>query len=386
MRVLMVHNRYLETGGEDGSHAADVALLRDRGDHVDEWVEDNRRVAELGLLRAAGRTIWSEETRRAIRRRLTDVRYDLVWVQNFFPLVSPAVYWAARSVGVPLIQTIHNYRFLCVNALLYRNGAPCEDCVGKVPWRGVIHRCYRGSAAASATVATMLATHRLAGSWNQVDAFVALTEFAREKLVQGGLPEHRILVRSGFARDPGVGPGGTGALFVGRLSSEKGVELLLEAWKIVGDIPLRIVGTGPLEGEVRRRARDLPSVEVLGSRSSEEVLGLMKTSAALVVPSRTYEGFPRVIIEAYAVGLPVVAPDFGGMAAIVSDGVTGFHFRPLDVADLARAVRVAFADPAKLAGLRPDARRRFESDYTEERSYQTFLRIASFARTEAASR
>lgn len=380
LKILVVHNRYLIRGGEDVGFETDARLLRERGHTVDEYVADNRRVAELGRLRSGFRTIWSPESYGTIRRRLREGRYDCVHVHNFFPLISPAVYHAARAEGVPVVQTLHNFRLLCPGATFFREGRICEECLGKaVPWPGVVHRCYRGSRFGTAAVAGMLSTHRALGTWRAaVDAYIVFTEFHRRKFIEGGLPADRIFVRPNMVHpDPGVGRHtGDYALYVGRLSEEKGIEVLCEAWRLIGgEIPLKIVGDGPLSDRVVELAEDLPGVTYLGRQSQDAVLELMREARCLVFPSVWYEGMPLTILEAYAVGLPVIAPDLGVMSTLVEDGRTGLHFEPSSASSLAERIREVWTDRELAARLSSGARQAFERNHTSERNYEALMSI-----------
>jgi glycosyltransferase involved in cell wall biosynthesis len=328
----------------------------------------------------AGATFWNKAAYRELRSLFRREKPQVVHFHNTFPLVSPAAYYAARAEGVSVVQTLHNYRLLCPNALFFRGGSVCEDCLGRfVPWPGVVHRCYRGSFAASSAVVSMLTVHRALGTWSHmVDVYIALTEFAKRKFIEAGLPAEKIVVKPNFVYpDPGVGEGKGGyALFVGRLSTEKGLDTLLAAWERVGEkLPLRIVGDGPLTGKVSEAARRLKGVEWLGRRPREEVLALMKDASFLIFPSVCYEGFPMTIAEAYAVGLPVLASNLGGMSSLVDSGRTGFHFRPGDPEDLVAKVEWALSHPEELAAMRKESRAEYEAKYTAERNYQVLIDI-----------
>jgi len=387
MRILSVHNRYLIGGGEDNSTAAEIALLERHGHTVESYTENNERVAELGVARTAMRTIWSQETYRAVRRLLRAGRFDVMSCQNTFPLISPSVYYAAQAEGVPVVQTLRNYRLLCPNAYFFRDDQSCESCMGKLfPWPGVRHACYRGSKAGSLVLASMLTTHRLLGTYReQVDVYVALTEFARRKFIEGGLPAAKITVKPNFVDpDPGPGPGeGDFVLFVGRLSEEKGLSTLLAAWRSLGaPVPLKIAGEGPLQGLVERAVAEHPAIEYLGRRSGSEVFDLMGEARALVFPSQWYEGMPRTILEAFAKGTPVLATRLGSMETLVEHGRTGRHFAPGDPADLARQVEWMLAHPTEWQAMRTEARRAFEAQFTAEANYRRTMEI--FERAIAA--
>lgn len=372
--------------------AAEGDLLEAHGHRVFRYTRHNDRVAEMGRPALAGATVWNGAVYRDLRALIRRKRPHVAHFHNTFPLISPAAYHAARAEGVTVVQTLHNYRLLCPNALFFREGRACEDCLGKtLPWPGVVHACYRGSRPSSGAVAAMLATHRAVGTWTQaVDAYIALTEFARQKFVQGGLPAHRVVVKPNFVgSDPGVGEGGGYALFVGRLSKEKGVGTLLASWqRLQGKVPLKIVGDGPLAPEVAKAAERLGGVEWLGRQAKDRVITLMKAAQSLVFPSVWYEGFPMVIAEAYAVGLPVIASDLGSMSSLIEHGRTGLRFRPGDPEDLAAQVEWASEHPAELERMRRGARAEFEAKYDAERNYQMLTGIyrTAVGRAEAQAR
>jgi glycosyltransferase involved in cell wall biosynthesis len=371
-RVAMFHNEYAMPGGEDESVAMDTALLRERGIEVVPYRASNRELLEgprtgaaLALLRSHFNRRVHEQVARFCRERKPDVAH----VQNFWFALSPSVHAACHDAGVATVQTLRNYRLLCVNGMLMRRGGPCEECVGKLPWRGVAHACYQGSRPLSALVARMIAHNRRRGTWeHDVDAFVALTEFARGRYLAGGLPADRIVVRPNSVGDPGpVRAPGRGAVFVGRLSPDKGVDLLLRAWQALPEVPLTIVGDGPQRREAESAASGSPRIRVLGQLSHAQSLDEIGRAALLVMASRWYEGFPRVIVEAFAFGRPVVVPRIGSMAGLVRDGVTGFAYDPGSSEALARSVRrVLEQPPAGLLAMSRAARAEYDSLYAPE--------------------
>jgi glycosyltransferase involved in cell wall biosynthesis len=380
MNILVAHNFYQQPGGEDQCVAAEVATLRAHGHEVTQYCLHNDSIHGMNRIRLASRTIWNHSAYRELRKLLRTHRVQIAHFHNTFPLISPAAYYAARAENVRVVQTLHNYRLLCANGLLLRDGEICEDCLGKlVPWPGIVHKCYRGSRAASTTVATMLATHRVLGTWwKAVDVYVALTEIGRRKLIDGGLPADKITVKPNCAYpDPGAGTGKGGyAVFVGRLSAEKGLDTLLEAWRhLGGDVPLKLLGDGPLATAVQDAAAKDSSIQWLGHVSLEAVYGLVGEAMFLVLPSRCYETFSMAIVEAFAKGTPVVVSKLGAMAAIVDDGRTGLHFRPGDPADLAAKVRQILADPLELARMRRAARLEFDQKFTADSSYKSLMEI-----------
>jgi glycosyltransferase involved in cell wall biosynthesis len=380
MKILAVHNRYQQPGGEDQVFLAETTLLESYGHRVVRYEVHNDQVKRVDRLTLAKDTVWNASAYRELTALIRRERPDVVHFHNTLPLVSPAGYYAAKAEGVPVVQTLHNYRLLCPVALFFRDGRVCEDCMGKaVPWPGVVHRCYRGSRAASGVVATMLTVHRALGTWTEmVDVYVALTEFARNKFIEGGLPAGKIVVKPNFVYpDPGPGEGRGGyALFVGRLSPEKGVDTLLAAWERLGRrIPLKVVGDGPLRKQAAEAGFRHPCVEYLGYRPAEEVHALLKEAIVLVFPSEWYEGFSRVAAEAFATATPIIASDIGSAAELVELGHTGLRFRPGDPEDLAAQARWFISHPEEHARMRREVRAEYEAKYTAERNYQMLIEI-----------
>ena len=380
VKVLVVHNWYQQPGGEDQIFSDETALLEARGHQVLRYSTHNNRVVDMNRLALAKNVLWNSSVYRELRTLIHWERPHVAHFQNTFPLVSPAGNYAARAEGVPVIQTLHNYRLLCPNAQFFRDGRVCEDCLGKaVPWPGVVHKCYRGSRAASGSVAAMLTTHRALRTWaEQVDAYVAHTEFARKKYIEGGLPAEKIVVKPNFVcPDPRSGEGRGGyALFVGRLSPEKGIVTLLAAWKRLGGrVPLKIVGDGPLADTVVKAANGSSGVEWLGYRSVAEVHALMKEASALIFPSEWYETFGRVVAEAFATGTPVIAANIGAAAELVEHGRTGLRFSPGDPEDLAAQVRWILHHPVERLRMRSRVQAEFEAKYTAERNYRMLIEI-----------
>jgi glycosyltransferase involved in cell wall biosynthesis len=377
MKILAVHNRYQRPGGEDQVFVDETALLESRNHRVLRYEVHNDQVKQVNRLTLAKDTVWNTSAYRELGALIRREQPDVVHFHNTLPLVSPAGYYAARAEEVPVIQTLHNYRLLCPVALFFRDGGVCEDCMGKaVPWPGVVHRCYRGSRAASGVIATMLTIHRALRTWTEmVDVYVALTEFARNKFIEGGLPAEKIVVKPNFvAPDPGRGQGGGGyALFVGRLAAEKGTGTMLAAWDRLGTrIPLKIVGDGPLRDLVVGAAARQSNVEWLGHRPVADVHALMGKADMLVFPS---EWFGRVAAEAFASGTPVIAANIGAVAELVEHGRTGLKFRPGDSEDLATQVEWALSHPAELRRMRDEVRAEFEAKYTAERNYRALMEI-----------
>jgi glycosyltransferase involved in cell wall biosynthesis len=392
VNVLLLHNRYRLAGGEDAVVRAEMALLASRGHGVSLLEVSNERIGGLmSQVRAAGRAIYSTASERDVARELARVRPDVVHVHNFFPLLSPSVYRACRRAGVAVVQTLHNYRLLCPSGTFFRDGGPCEDCLGRaVAWPGVLHRCYRESRFATGTVVAMLAVHRALRTWSElVDVYIAPTRFVRDKFIEGGFAPERIEVKPHFVDgDPPPGDGGGGyALAVGRISEEKGFRTLLAAWRrLRADVPLKIVGDGPLLEELRDASRSMRGVEWVGRAPPDEVRRLMQRAQVLVVPSVWYETFGMVVIEAFAAGLPVVAARHGALAELVEHGRTGVHFEPGNASELAAAVDGIVSRPGELAALRRNARAEFEAKYDPARNHTALMRTYARALEVARAR
>jgi len=380
MRILCVHNYYQHPGGEDRVFAAESSMLEEHGCQVFRYTVHNDCIKGMNSLTLARYTLWNKVIARELRETIRKARPNVIHFHNTFPLVSPAAYYAAKAEGVPVVQTLHNYRLLCPNALFFRDGHVCEDCMGKfAPYPGVLHSCYRNSLVATGVTGAMISLHRFMRTYSQlVDMYIALTDFARQKFIQGGLPAEKVAVKPNFIDpDPGIGDGQGGyAIFAGRLTQEKGINTLLAAWeKIGGKIPLKIVGDGPLASRVVEASRRISGVEWLGHKPWQFVLDLMKDAVVLIFPSIWYEGLPMTIIEAYSVSLPVVASNLGGMSLMIGHKRTGLHFRPGAPDDLARQVDWIISHPAELERMRQEARVEYETKYTAELNYKMLMDI-----------
>ncbi|MFN0088685.1 MAG: glycosyltransferase [Acidimicrobiales bacterium] len=375
MRILVVHNAYRQAGGEDAVVARDVALLRERGHDVATFIEANDAIGgPFARALVAARATYATAPRDRLAAMIAACRPDVVHAHNLFPLLSPAIYDACRDARVPVVQTLHNYRLICPAATLLRDGRPCELCVTGSAYQAVRYGCYRGSRLGSLAVARLVEHHRRAGTWSsKVDRFVALSRFAKGRLVAGGLPAELIAVSGNFAADRGPPDDGAerhGLLYVGRLGEEKGIRVLLAAAARAG-VALRVAGDGPLAPLVRAAA----GVTFLGPLAAGAVAAEMARAAALVVPSLWYEAFPMVLVEAFAAGLPVLASGLGSLAELVEDGVTGRHVTPGSADALADAMVWAVANGAVLAGMGRRARAIYEAEHTPDAAYARMVAI-----------
>ena len=386
MKVLLLHNRYQYAGGEDSVVQTEKSLLETKGHRVELIEVSNDDIVGIkGKINAAISAIYSPASKQRVSAAIARLSPDIVHVHNFFPLLSPSVYDACHDAGVPVVQTLHNYRLGCPNAMLFRQGMACEDCLGKkIPWPGILHGCYRGSRAQSAAVATMLAVNHISGTWHKgVDAYITLTAFQKEKMVQAGLPRKKIYIKPNLVFDPQplerTKSLGEFALFVGRISPEKGILTLINAYvENRLHIPLKIAGTGPMLEALRETVRDKGLqniIKFLGQQDKPAVLQLMRHARFLIFPSVWYETFGLSAVEAFASSLPVVASRLGTMAEIVEDGVTGLHFQAGSSTDLANKMRWAYKHPEEMICMGQNARRAYEARYTPKNNYQQLMAI-----------
>ena len=384
MRVLAVHNGYQVAGGEDVVFASECAVLKEHGHDVRQFTVTNDSIKGIpGKFLAAVGVVFSVPMYRGLRQLLKAWRPDVVHVHNFFPLISPAVFYACKAEGVPVVMTLHNYRILCPTALLMHEGKVTERSLTEGPWWGVREKVYRGSLLGTSMLVMMIALHNALGTWRtKVDRLIVLTEFARAKFVQAGLPPEKLVQKPNFTNSISKPPENcrSGFLYVGRFSQEKGVLLLARASANV-NAPVRIAGSGPLEKELLA----WPNLDRLGRLSHEQAIHEIGRAMALVLPSVWYEGFPMVVVEAFAAGTPVIASRIGSLAELIEDGVTGLLFEPGNAEELQAKMDWAQAHPEKMRAMGQAARKRYEALYTADANYQRLIAIYEDAITAAAA-
>jgi len=384
MKIVLVHNSYYDPGGEDVAVAQERSLLTAAGHEVLEYRRDNNEMKTYSAtqhLTLISRAVWASDSFRDFTSLLQQNKPDIAHVHNTFPLISPSILWACKKEGVPVVHTLHNYRLLCPGANFIRDGRPCEDCVDSNIWQSVLHGCYRGSRPQTAAVALMLSVHRAKKTWTEaVDRYIVLTAFARDRFVNAGLPAEKISIKANCVDpDPGARTReGSYALFVGRVSREKGTPTLLKAWQQMPvDVPLRIVGDGPARAQLESEAAasGLRNVTFLGRLPREAVLEQIKGSRFVIFPSQLYENLPLTIIEAFACGVPVLASKLGAMSELVEEGRTGWFFQPGDADDIARTAQRAWQQPEYSRYLGEQARKEYESKYTASANCRRLMEI-----------
>lgn len=384
MKIAIVHNTYQWPGGEDVIVAQERDVLRSAGHQVIEYRRSNHEVVSTDLIhqiKLAQNVVWSNDTFHEFRALLQREKPDIVHVHNTFVMISPSIYWACAEENVPVVQSLHNFRLFCPASNFLRNGKICEECTEHSLLRSVAYGCYHNSRFATGVAALMIATHRWAGTWaDKIDCYIAVSQFARKKFERGGLPSEKIAVKPHFVYpDPGPRSApGDYAVFVGRFTSEKGLPLLLDAWRQINtSVPLVIVGDGPLREALEAQAAQSGGSRVIfrGHLSRAETLATIKGAKVLVCASECYEQGPATILEAYACGVPVIAPLLGPIDEVVQDKQTGLLFRAGDGAHLAQQVTWALSHEEQLQSMGRRARAKYESTYNGDKNYARLMEI-----------
>lgn len=373
LKVLIAHNAYQQRGGEDSVVDSECELLRAHGHEVEVFRRHNDDVEGMSKAALALQTVWSTESSQELLAQLDGFQPDVVHVHNTLPLISPSIYWAAHRRGLPVVQTLHNFRLMCPQAMFLRDGRVCEDCLGHVPWKGVMRACYRGSRAQTAVLAASVTMHKAMGTYrDKVTRYIALNQFCRQKFVDGGLPANKVVIKPNFVEDAGLPTWDDrqGGLFVGRLSTDKGVAVLLQAQQLSG-ASMDVIGAGDLLEKVRQQLGH----RALGFLSVAEIITKMRRASYLVVPSLWYENFPRTLVEAFSCGLPVIASRLGALAELVEDGKTGLLFEPGNAQDLAEKLSWAQANPQTMSQMGRNARLKYEQAYSPQTNYEQLLAI-----------
>ncbi|MBF0618901.1 MAG: glycosyltransferase family 4 protein [Candidatus Omnitrophica bacterium] len=387
MKVLVGHNHYIFKGGEDAAAASEVDLLRRHGHDVVFWEMTNNdfnAFSPLAKLRHVFSWDWSRASYDQLRKTLRKFRPDIAHFHNTFFMMTPSVYDACRDEGVPIVQTLHNFRMLCANALLFRKGFPCEECMDHGLRRGIRYGCYHDSRILTWAIVRMLDRHWRQQTWQKkVDAFIVTSDFAYSRYVKQGLPVERFFVKPNFlVTDPGERQRDEGyAFYGGRLSEEKGVRTLLHAWLRLKGIPLVIAGTGPLEEELRAMAARDPSAQIsfTGFLEKEEYLHKLRGARCVIIPSECYENFPVTMVEAFACGIPVVGSRIGSLEGLIKDESNGLLFSPRSPEGLAFQVNRLFFDEGLAARLGQEARRSFQALYMAEQNHDRLTEIYRYA-------
>ncbi|MGF9852214.1 glycosyltransferase [Bacillus paramobilis] len=386
MRVLFIHNYYQQSGGEDNVVAQEMMLLKKYGLDVQLYSVHNDRIKQKGKfdkVKLAVGAVWSYTEYKKMKEHLMEIKPDVVHVHNFFPLLSPSIYSACKSLDIPIVQTLHNYRLICPSAMLMRENQICESCLESSLWNSVKYGCYRDSRVQTLPVAMMIKFNKIIGTWeNAVDRYIALTNFSRQKFIQGGIPESKIIVKPNFlmqnSEQVNKNLEEEYILFVGRISEEKGIRNLLNAWKMINNkkgIKLYIIGDGP-DKKMLEEEKFSDDIYFLGKKNSKDVLLYMKNAKYLIVPSIWYEGFPMTIVEAYSVGTPVLCSKIGSLQEVVINGETGFHFKHDNIEGITAVIQEAL-NYGEYNNMRENVLEVFRTYYTEDVNFNYLISIYS---------
>jgi glycosyltransferase involved in cell wall biosynthesis len=383
MKIIIAHNQYKQQGGEDVVFEQERELLQRTGHKVRVYCRSNDDVDSYpGVKRLVllQKSVWSDDSYRGFGELLRREKPDLVHVHNTWVMLSPSIYQACKEARVPVVQTLHNYRLMCPAGTFFRDGKTCEECLHHGQWRSVLHACYRDSRLMTAAMALMISAHRYKGTWAGIDSYITLSQFSRKQFLRGGFPAEKLFVKPNFVHpDPGMCMEREDyALFIGRLSPEKRVSTILNAWSCLRSrIPLFILGGGPETVQLKEEAarKGLDHVRFEGHQPRNQVLSLLRRARFLIFSSEWYENFPVTIAEAFACGVPVICSRLGAMQEIVDNGRTGVHFIPGNSEDLAAKVEWAWSHPARMQEIGIEARKEYESKYTAEKNYPMLMEI-----------
>lgn len=380
MKILLLHNRYQQKGGEDHVFHEETELLRKNGHEVETLLFTNDAITGIKeKIKTGIRIFYNRRSARLLENKIKTFHPDIIHVHNFFPVASPAVFHVAGRKKIPVVATIHNYRLICPGAILYREGKTCERCVNAFfPWQGVLSSCYRNSMIQSFISGAMVAYHKFTGTWkNKVSAYIMLTNFAKNKFIDSslGLSEEQLKIKPNFVPDKGYDyQKDNFFLFIGRLSPEKGIMTMLNSFAESGET-LKIIGDGIMRDQVDAYADKYSNIHYEGFRDNVFIMQNLKKARALIFPSLWYEGFPITILEAFSAATPVIASDLGSMPEIVSDNLNGLIFKRGDKADLSLKVKRIVNDSVFASSLSLNARYSFENQYTPEVNYRQLIKI-----------
>jgi len=384
MKILLCHNFYQSRGGEAQAVLAEKELLEKKGHDVIFFSRDNKEINKYGFFQKIYlffNSLFSLKTYREVKKIIEKEKPNIVHIHNVFPLISPSVYYAAKSCGVPVVQTVHNYRFLCPNGLFLNNKSEiCEKCKKSNYFHAVIRKCYRNSYVQSFLMAITIFVHRQIGTFEKkTDVFIAPSRFLKKKLVEGGFPENKIVVKPNFIDIENMKKSESEdyILYMGRLSREKGLFTLLKAFKSISQSTLKIMGEGPLRTDMEKFIREegISNVQFLGFINGKKRFEILGKAKILVIPSECYENMPFVALESFACGVPVVVSNIGGLFELIENEKTGLLFEMGNAIDLRNKIEKLISNRKLLEQMRYNARKCAEEKYSEEIVYKKIIEV-----------
>lgn len=383
MRILIVHNAYQKKGGEDFVVKSEAELLRTHGHEVQELLYDNDELkGGLAKVRLSLSLFYNQTSAQLLEEAIEGFNPDIIHVHNIFYIASPSVFYVAKRKGIPVVMTLHNYRLICSGALLLRSGQTCELCIKKTfPMAGIKHKCHKESRFQTLHLTLMTSIHKMLGTWkNKIDTFVVLTEFVKEKVSNSSLalPKDKIVVKPNFVDDLGFSPAdqrGEYFLYVGRLSHEKGIQILLQAIEKYPHLKVEIIGDGPMRPQVEALQAKYPGVKFWGFQNKDFIKERLTGALALVFPSINYEGMPLTVLEAYATGTPVISSDIGNINLLIDNGVNGLHFRTGDPQSMGERMTEFSKNRGQYLHFYENARSTYEQKYSPDAGYQALIKL-----------
>lgn len=383
MKILIIHNHYLESGGEDSVVSAEIDMLRYFGEQVILYERSNDEINTLSFRRkiyfALKDIMWSNKTYHDIKQIIFNEKPDIAHIHNPFIMMSPSLYYALKEENIPIVQTLHNYRLFCLNGLFYRKGKICQLCKGRNYLPALMHKCWRGSFLATKVFIRMLESYKKLKVFEEkVQRFIVLSKFSKSKFIKAGLCPEKIDIKPNFVdvkTDKRIDFDNY-ALYIGRLVDYKGVNTLLKAYELLGSsYHLIIIGDGPLYIKIKHQTRNYTNIEVFGCLAHGKAMEYLRKCAFLIFPSECYENMPRTIIESYAWGVPVLASNIGVVRELVQEGITGFLFKPGDSLDLANKIKYMSKNRVFLEEMGGNALEVCRQNYSQEKNYQILIDV-----------
>jgi len=379
MKILIIHNHYLEKGGEDEVVNAEVKLLTEHGHRVILYEKSNEQIGNLPFFKKfiffLTELSFSGAIYREVKKIIRKEKPDIAHLHNIFICITPSVYLALKEENVPVVQSLHNYRFFCIRGTFFYKGAICEKCKNGQYFNAVIQKCWRDSFLLSFFMARLLCKWK--PYLKYVDSYIVLSKFSRDKFIELGLEKQKMYLKTNFltTEPSGSGQDSDYALFIGRLVDYKGVETLMEAFKMSPPFNLKIIGDGPLRREVSDLASSHGNIKWLGKLERDSVFEIIKNSSFLIFSSECYENMPMVIMESFAFSKPVLASNLGAIRELVIDGVNGVLFEPGNASDLAAKISYLLNHDKERTEMGKNANKIYHERFNKEKNFRDLMNI-----------
>lgn len=389
MKILAIHNfhRKGSASGDDQVFKSETALLESHGNTVVRYTVSNDEFDNAGLVGKVASTfgmLWSFRHYKAIQKIIKQEKPDIVHVHTFFPLLSPSILYAAKRYGVKVVATLHDTRFICPCSTSLRGTKLCNECGDGHYFRMCQYGCFKNSRLQSLVVAFIFKYHRLRKTfYKQIDKYICLNDNQINLLETIGFDKSKIVKKYNFVPDAESNLKAIKVnaiperyvVFYGRIGEEKGVHLLMKMWDSINDIPLVVMGSGPLESEFRSWAEGKDNVYFLGYTEHKKCLSIVKNAEYVVFPSIWYEGCSMVEIETESLGKSLIATDLGFSAETIIDGVNGYKVRLGNVSEFVEKINMLWNEPKMCLKMGENARKDYLDKFTPEDNYKQLIRI-----------